>query len=180
MKFLPFLGYIACIVGANWAVATLGSVPVGFGLVAPAGVYLAGLTFTFRNLSQLSLGRVWGFGAIVVGAALSMVISPNASLGGPLLLPIASGLTFLLSETADALVWTKLRQRNWFTGAMLAGDTTGLVIDSIIFLTLAFGSLEFLAGQIVGKLWTLIPAYLLMWMLKRRAVLAGSSPTELA
>lgn len=169
MRYLPVVCYIACIVGANWAVTTFGLVPVGFGLLAPAGVYLAGLTFTFRNVTQLTLGRAWGFGAIFAGAALSMIISPNASLGGPLLLPIASGVTFLLSETADALIWTKLRERNWFTGAMLAGDAAGMVIDSIIFLALAFGSLVFLEGQIVGKLWTLIPAYLMMWALKRRA-----------
>jgi uncharacterized PurR-regulated membrane protein YhhQ (DUF165 family) len=168
LRYLPFLGYVGCIVGANWAIATFGVVPVGFGLYAPAGVFLAGLTFSFRNLSQLTLGRVWGFGAIAVGAALSMVIAPNAALGGPLLLPIASGLTFLLSETADALVWTRLREQDWWTRAMLAGDVVGQVIDSIIFLTLAFGSLEFLAGQIIGKWWTLIPAVLVMWTLKQR------------
>ena len=46
-QWWPFVAYIACIVGANWAVATFGPVPVGFGLVAPAGVFFAGLTFTF-------------------------------------------------------------------------------------------------------------------------------------
>ncbi len=168
LRYLPFLGYVACIVGANWAIATFGVVPVGFGLYAPAGVYLAGLTFSFRNLSQLTLGRVWGFGAIFVGAALSMVISPHADLGGPLLLPIASGLTFLLSETVDAGLWTWRRQHGWWTRAMLLGDAAGQVIDSIMFLALAFGSLEFLAGQIVGKWWTLIPAALVMWALKRQ------------
>jgi len=29
----------------------------------------------------------------------------------------------------------------------------GVIVDSALFLWLAFGSLEFLAGQIVGKLW---------------------------
>jgi hypothetical protein len=29
----------------------------------------------------------------------------------------------------------------------------GLVVDSVLFLALAFGSLEFLAGQVVGKAW---------------------------
>jgi hypothetical protein len=40
------LCYVATIVGANWALATFGVVPVGFGLYAPAGVYFAGLAFT--------------------------------------------------------------------------------------------------------------------------------------
>ena len=52
MKYLPLLGYIATIFAANWAIVTLGPVPVGFGLVAPAGVYFAGLAFTLRDLSR--------------------------------------------------------------------------------------------------------------------------------
>jgi len=34
---------------------------------------------------------------------------------------------------------------------VLASSLVGLVVDSILFLWLAYGSLEFLAGQIVGK-----------------------------
>ena len=30
---------------------------MGFGLMAPAGVYFAGLAFTFRDLTQEKLGR---------------------------------------------------------------------------------------------------------------------------
>jgi len=166
MRYLPPVLYGLCIIGANWAIATFGVVPVGFGLVAPAGVYLAGFTFTFRNLTQLTLGRRWGFGAIIVGALLSAVITDKISLGGPMILAWASGVTFLFSESLDALVWTKLRERDWWTRAMLLGDAAGQVLDSIVFLTLAFGSLEFLAGQIVGKWWTLIPAAILMWSFK--------------
>ena len=179
MKFLPLLAYIACIVGANWAIVTFGVVPVGFGLVAPAGVYLAGFTFTFRNLTQLALGRAWGFGAIVVGAVLSYAITDKITIpGGVVPLAVASGVTFLLSETADALVWTRLRQQGLWTRAMLAGDMAGQVIDSIIFLALAFGSLELLLGQIIGKWWTLLPAALLMW--GYRAVLSRRTSSSLA
>ena len=48
--------YIATIFAANWAIATFGVVPVGFGLMAPAGVYFAGLAFTLRDLTQERLG----------------------------------------------------------------------------------------------------------------------------
>jgi len=178
MRYWPVVLYALCIVGANWAIATFGVVPVGFGLVAPAGVYFAGLTFTFRNATQQTLGRAWGFGAIIVGALLSAALTDRVSLGGPLTLAAASGATFLLSETADAIVWTRLRRREWWTRAMLLGDMAGQVIDSIVFLALAFGSLEFLAGQIIGKWWTLLPAAALMW--GWRAVLARNAPTVLA
>ena len=49
--------YVATIFAANWAIAAFGVVPVGFGLMAPAGVYFAGLAFTFRDLTQEKLGR---------------------------------------------------------------------------------------------------------------------------
>ena len=164
MKYWPLVAYIACIVGANYAIVTFGVVPVGFGLVAPAGVYLAGFTFTFRNVTQQTLGRRWGFAAIGVGALLSYAITDKVTIpGGVVPLAVASGLTFALSETADALVWTRMRERGLWTSAMLLGDAAGQVIDSIIFLALAFGSLELLLGQIIGKWWTLLPAALLMW-----------------
>lgn len=167
---LAFLGYALAIVAANWAINAAGpdGVPVGFGLRAPGGVYFAGLVFTLRNLTQQTLGRRFGFLAIVLGALLSAFLSPGISLGGPLPLPIASGLAFLASETADALVWTKLRERNWWARAMGLGDLAGQLIDSALFLLLAFGSVDFLVGQVVGKQWTIWPAVLLMVLWRRR------------
>jgi queuosine precursor transporter len=153
-RFLPLIAYIATIFAANWAIVTFGLVPVGFGLMAPAGVYFAGLAFTFRDLTQDSLGRRWTYGAILIGAALSGLLS------GPLAL--ASGVAFLVSETADLLVYTPLRRRHWL-GAVAASNTVGLVIDSALFLWLAFGSLDFLIGQIVGKLWVTGVAVIILW-----------------
>lgn len=179
MKWLPLAAYIACIVGANWAIVQFGLVPVGFGLVAPAGVYLAGFTFAFRNVIQLSLGRRWGFACIGIGALLSYAITDKVTIPGGLLpLALASGVTFLLSESADALVWSQLRERHWWMRAMGVGEAAGMVVDSVIFLTFAFGSLELLAGQILGKLWTIVPVMLIM--LAHRALLARDTRTRLA
>ena len=43
------IGYILAIIGANWAIERFGVVPVGFGLMAPAGVFFAGLCFEMRT-----------------------------------------------------------------------------------------------------------------------------------
>ena len=42
------------------------------------------------------------------------------------------------------------------------------MVDSVVFLWLAFGSLEFLAGQIAGKAWMIVLSIpLMMWLRKR-------------
>ena len=146
---LYLAGYIATIIAANWAVAAFGLVPVGFGLLGPAGVYFAGLAFTLRDLTQDSLGRRWTVVAIVVGAVVSAAVSPA--------LALASGIAFLFSELADFAVYTPLREKHWL-GAVAASNVVGLTIDSALFLWLAFGSLEFLPGQIIGKLWMTLAA----------------------
>jgi uncharacterized PurR-regulated membrane protein YhhQ (DUF165 family) len=161
MKYAPLLAYVATIFAANWAITTFGLVPVGFGLVAPAGVYFAGLAFTFRDLTQDSLGRRWTFLAILLGAALSGFLS------GPL--AIASGAAFLVSETCDLLVYSPLRERRWLLAVGLS-NTVGLIVDSVLFLWLAFGSLEFLAGQVVGKTEMTILAVVVLWGWRRFVV----------
>jgi uncharacterized PurR-regulated membrane protein YhhQ (DUF165 family) len=156
---IPLVGYIATIVLANWAIQQFGVVPVGFGLAAPAGVYFAGLAFTLRDLTQDQLGRRWTVGAILVGAAISALVSPTFAL--------ASGVAFLLSELADFAVYTPLRARHWLSAVALS-NTVGLTVDSALFLTLAFGSLEFLPGQIAGKFWMTALAIALLWTVRRR------------
>src|SRR5580765_4169109 len=169
MKYWPLGAYIATIFAANWAITTFGLVPVGFGLLAPAGVYFAGLAFTFRDLTQDQLGRRWTYLAIVVGAALSGLVS------GPLAL--ASGTAFLVSETADLLVYSPLKEHHWLA-AVAASNVVGLVVDSALFLFLAFGSLEFLAGQVVGKFEMTVLAVIVLWAY--REVLARHSQGPLA
>ena len=140
---LSFL-FMLTVVAANVAIAMYGLVPVGFGLLAPAGVYFAGLAFTLRDLTQERYGRRAVIIAILSGAVLSGAIARNFA--------IASGIAFLVSELADFAVYTPLRVRGWLT-AVFASNLVGLVVDSALFLALAFGSLEYLPGQVVGKLW---------------------------
>ena len=75
LKYLAPLAYLLTIVAANWALTTYGFVSVGFGLMAPAGVFFAGLAFSLRDITHESLGRWWVIGAILVGAALSWWVS---------------------------------------------------------------------------------------------------------
>jgi uncharacterized PurR-regulated membrane protein YhhQ (DUF165 family) len=177
MRWLPFIGYVVSILLANWLVANLPPIVVWPlpELRAPAGVLAAGFVFSFRNLTQETLGRRFSVLAILLGAALSWFISGDTDLGGPLRLPLASGFAFLLSETLDFAVYTPIRRTGWVR-AMLASDLAGQVLDSVIFLASAFGAggLAFLAGQIVGKAWCTWVTVAIM-ILVRRSV-PGWSP----
>ncbi len=139
-----FICYIGTILAANAAIIYFGFVPVGFGFVAPAGVYFAGLSFILRDVIQDTLTRYWTIGAIVIGAIVSALLSPQ--------LALASGLAFLVSEFADYAIYTPLRKKTW-VGAAIASNTVGSIIDSVLFLWLAFKSLEYVRGHILGKLW---------------------------
>lgn len=55
-----------------------------------------------------------------------------------------------MSETVDFAAFT-LTERFGLLRAVVASNAVALVVGSYLFLTLAFGSLEFLHGQIVGK-----------------------------
>src|SRR5438105_5616819 len=153
------LAYIATIFAANWAIVTFGAIPVGFGLLAPAGVAFAGLAFGLRDLVQDQLGRRWTIVAILVGAGASAFVSPQFAL--------ASGTAFLVSEMADFFVYTPLKERSWY-GAVFASNVVGLVADSVLFLSLAFGSLAFLGAQLVGKTEVTLAFVVIAWMYRNR------------
>jgi uncharacterized PurR-regulated membrane protein YhhQ (DUF165 family) len=153
------IGYLLTIVLANWAIQRFGLVPVGFGLLAPAGVYFAGLAFTLRDLTQEALGRWWCVVAIVAGAGLSFLLGDGR-------IAAASGAAFLLSELADFAVYQPLRERRWLL-AVFASGVVGAALDSALFLALAFGSLDFWLGQFVGKFWITLAFVAILWGVRR-------------
>ena len=162
--------FLASVPFANWLIQHVGTVcvpagpclvPVAPGLMAPSGVLAAGAALVLRDVVQRCLGPAWGVGAIVLGAALSVLIAPPS-------LVLASGAAFLLSEFADFAVYTPL-QRRGLVLAVLASSLAGLVVDSLVFLLLAFGSLDFLAGQVVGKAWAVLFSIPLIRLLRRVA-----------
>lgn len=173
-----FIGFIACIPAANWMIGHVGTICIPSGpclvpvlpwgpeagpLMAPSGVAMAGFALVLRDLVQRRLGRKVALLSIVAGAALSGAIAPPA-------LVVASTVAFFLSELADFLVYTPLQARGLVL-AVFASSVVGLVVDSVMFLYLAFGSLEFLAGQIVGKSWMVLLALpLVHWIRKREGV----------
>jgi uncharacterized PurR-regulated membrane protein YhhQ (DUF165 family) len=164
MRIPAFIAFLSTIVVANWLISHYGPVSVGFGLMAPAGVFAAGLAFTFRDFLHDLGGRKWVIAAVILGAALSYFIEDVNKIA------IASGVAFLCSEFLDFLIYTPLREKHW-PAAVLVSNTAGLVLDSFLFLWLAFGSLDFFWGQVVGKFYMTIPFVVAIYFY-RRAVLS--------
>ncbi len=167
---IVFLALFALTIpAANWLIGRVGTscvpdgpclIPVAPGLMAPSGVLMIGFALVLRDLVQRRLGLSVAGGAIVVGAALSALFAPPS-------LVIASATAFFLSEFADLLVYTPLARRG-LVAAVVISSLVGLVVDSIVFLWLAFGSLEFLLGQIVGKAWMVLLSIPFVTWLRRR------------
>lgn len=174
---LFLIGFGLCIPAANWLIGHAGTVcvpggpcliPVAPGLMAPSGVLMIGLALVLRDLVQRRLGLGFAFAAIAAGTALSALLAPPA-------LVLASAAAFLISETADLAVYTPLQRRGLLL-AVLASSVAGLVVDSIVFLALAFGSLAYLPGQVLGKAWMVLAALPLIHWLRRRDARLGLTP----
>jgi uncharacterized PurR-regulated membrane protein YhhQ (DUF165 family) len=166
-----FLAFAMCMPIANWLIGNLGAVcipdgpcliPVGFGLMAPSGVLMIGLALVLRDQVHETLGAKWALAAIAIGAALSFGTSPAQ-------FAVASTLAFALAEVADLAVYAPLRARGRSL-AVLASGAAGAVLDSMLFVWLAFGSLEFSTGTIVAKLYASAAVAAFFWARARRAM----------
>ncbi len=153
MRLILILAFAATVPAANWMILNVGNcipngpclIPVGFGLMAPSGVLMIGAALVLRDAVHRYAGPMAALLAIGIGAALSWLFSPPALL-------MASVAAFVLSELADFAVYAPLARRKLIAAVALSG-VVGAAVDSLVFLWLAFGSLDFIAGQIVGKLW---------------------------
>lgn len=126
------------------------TIPVGFGLVAPAGVFMAAVAFPARDVVQRFGGRWWGLAAILIGAGLSWWVSSPA-------IAVASGATFLCSESLDFAVYTPL-QRDHFVSAVVLSGLMAALLDSWLFLTLASLPMSEFTGLALGKVWVIVVA----------------------
>lgn len=145
-------GFVASIVVANYLTTRYGFVLVGLGLTAAAGTFAAGLALGLRDVLHETLGRRGVLVVIAVGAVVSYAVADAQ-------IATASAVAVLISELADLAVYAPLRKRAW-AAAVLASNTVGALVDTLVFLWLAgFFAWAAVPGQMVGKVvWaTLVP-----------------------
>jgi uncharacterized PurR-regulated membrane protein YhhQ (DUF165 family) len=161
-------GYLSAVIGANWLIEHVGIVSVGFGFVAPAGVFAVGPALVLRDLVQWSLGKRFALAVLAVGAMLSYLVADPA-------VATASAAAFAVGELVDFIVFTWLAPR--WTRAVFLGGVAGLLLDSVLFLAIAFGSLAFLPGQVLGKVYGVALAAIII-SLRRRSKIGTTSPSH--
>lgn len=143
--------------------------PVLPGLWAPSTVTLAGFSLVLRDVVHHCLGWRWALSSIFFGAIISGFISDSA-------LVVASVSAFLFAELADFAVYAPMRKRYPATAVIVSG-LVGSAVDSAIFLTLAFGSVEYLFGQVLGKFWInlLAGVAIAVWRRRKQSAIAISA-----
>jgi uncharacterized PurR-regulated membrane protein YhhQ (DUF165 family) len=147
MPFLIAL-YAAAIIAANILVAQFGP------SITPINAFfLIGLDLALRNYLALKMNR-YQMAAMILGTgALSYAINPATGM-----IAIASGVAFTAAALADWATFNTVTG-NWMK-RNFAGNSVGALIDSVIFPTIAFGSLmpiivltQFAAKVAGGAMW---------------------------
>lgn len=168
-RAIAFLLFAATIPAANWLIGNVGTtcipdgpclIPVGFGLMAPSGVLMIGLALVLRDwLHELS-GWRWSAVAVAMGAGLSLLFSPPT-------IALASATAFLFAEMADLMVYSKLRRKSKPL-AVISSQVVGAIFDSMLFVYIAFGSLDFSMGTTLAKIYAGVVVAIILWFNQKR------------
>jgi queuosine precursor transporter len=161
--------YVAVVVSAQVGTNKIVEVP-WTDLTAPGGTYLIGIALSLIELAHRTAPTrregfvnaqfmvACGFGASVLLAAWLAILDAMPPddplfdrLSGTWRIVLASLAAFLISETIDNSFGTWLRDRIHDGVRVVATNAVSVPLDSVVFLLVAFGSLEFIEGQIVVK-----------------------------
>lgn len=139
--------YIIAIITANIITTAIAPTEI-FGLLVPAGSWLIGLTFIMRDFVQAMHGRKITY--MVIGAALAMSAITSFIMDQGLMIVVASAAAFLISETTDTEVYTRLRLPMRYR--VLWSGIVGGVLDSVVFVLIAGFPAIAIVGQMVVKM----------------------------
>jgi len=143
--------YLISIVTANVITAAIMPLEIGI-FIIPMGTFLIGATFIFRDLVQNKYGRKKTYLFILTALILSGAVS--SLLGDTLMIVAASALSFIISETADTEIYTRLKLpiawRVFYSGIV------GGLLDSVVFVIVGLSPIG--AGFIP---WEAVPAAIL-------------------
>lgn len=126
---------------ANYAIRHWGAQPFPGGphtisvlwWTVPSGTAFIGVSFVLRDLGQYIIGRWAAWIAIAIGILLSWILADAV-------IATASAVAFAWSESTDALVFTPLANRGRFALGVWLSGILASIVDSVLFLWIAFDS----------------------------------------
>jgi uncharacterized PurR-regulated membrane protein YhhQ (DUF165 family) len=143
--------YVVSMITANLLVSSFGPI------VAPINAFLfIGLDLSLRDWLHVRLTKLQ-MGLLILGASfLTYLLNPDASM-----IAVASAIAFLLAALVDWAVFVRTTG-TWIKRANIS-NTASAGVDSLVFPTIAFGSLmpeivvmQFVAKVLGGGLWSWI------------------------
>lgn len=176
---IRILFYLAVIVTANIVTAKFAPMELGV-FIIPYGTLFIGATFILRDLVQNKYGRRNTY--YLIGLALVLSALSSYLLGDTLWIVFASGISFLIAETTDTEIYTRLKLP--MSLRVLYSGVVGGVLDSGVFVIIGLSPLgvgfvpwEFvwmaILGQVVFKtIMQLIGASLIWGVLKTKSAQA--------
>ncbi len=178
--------FVASLTSSNYLaakIATLGTIG-GFSLLIPAGVVAYAATFTITDIMSEVYGRRAAATAVFVGFITQLLI-PFYSFTAIVLptapfqhgyaeflyrffsvapnIVIASIIAYLISQNHDIWAfhwWRKLTRGKYLWLRNNASTVVSQLIDTVLFITLAFGIIPSMLGEIAVP-WALIPFMIL-------------------
>ena len=146
--------YFLTLVIAN--ILTARFAPMDFGLfLVPYGTLFIASSFFVRDFIQRKYGRQKTY--IVIFSALAISAITSKLLGDTLWIVFASAITFVISETIDTEIYTRLKAN--FAKRVLISGLVGTLFDSTIFIIVGlspigagFLSWQFVPMAILGQI----------------------------
>ncbi len=146
--------YIIIILLANIVTGTFE--PINFRLfIVPCGTFFIGASFILRDLVQNKYGRIKTYYFIVIALILSALFSVIS--GDILVITIASALAFMISETTDTEIYSRLKLPMYMR--VVYSGIVGGTFDSVVFVIIGLSPLttniipwEFIIYAIVGQI----------------------------
>lgn len=149
-------GYVAAIILVNWLFAALPMVETPLGAWPPASL-IVGFVLILRDMAQREVGHSVLIAMLAAGVITYVMVDP--------FIAVASVSAFLVSETADWIVYTVTRRP--LRDRILASSAVSSPLDSVVFL----GFIGFLspASFILQTLSKFVGALVIWGVLRHRA-----------
>jgi uncharacterized PurR-regulated membrane protein YhhQ (DUF165 family) len=153
---------LADVLAARWII------PLFFGLAVPAGVFAVAPTFSLRDGIHERWGRKGAYILILVASLMSWGLAILTGSEVLARVTLASVLSFIINESLDTEIYQALRNHSKLA-AILGSNAVSSLVDSVLFIWIAFGPLyNLMLGQYLVKM--ILAGVVGIWMTRKWAL----------